>query len=83
MDYQLLIRNNKNLEHLKWDQYFQYDGNFTVDNIEFYGELTNQEIENITNYLHNTENLLSTFGSQVTIKISKNGYLEIEENDKI
>lgn len=83
MDYQLLIKENKNLEYLKWDQYFQFDGNFTVDNIEFYGELTKEEVENVTNFFYNSENLLSTFGSQVTIKISKNGCIEIEENDKI
>jgi hypothetical protein len=80
MDYQLLIKNNKNLEYLKWSQYFNYYGKFTIDNIEIYGELTNEEIENVNSYLHDKDNLLSTFGSQVTVKVSKNGCLQIEEN---
>lgn len=79
MNYRLLIEQNKNLKQLKWDQYYQYDGNFTVDNIEYYGELTSEEIDNVTNFLYNSENLLSTFGNQVTVRIGKNDYLEIEE----
>lgn len=78
MNYRLLIEQNKNLKQLKWDQYYQYDGNFTVDNIEYYGELTSEEIDNVTNFFNNLENLLSTFGSQVTVRIREN-YLEIEE----
>ena len=78
MNYRLLIEQNKNLKQLKWDQYYQYDGNFIVDNIEYYGELTSEEIDNVTNFFNNLENLLSTFGSQVTVRIREN-YLEIEE----
>lgn len=85
--YKELIERNPNLEFIKWDQYHSHDGDFKIDDIEIMGEFINDELnkctEDIYNFLKGCDNLLETFGNQVTIKISKLDSIEIKENNKI